>query len=90
MGRKKRKSMIEKPSERQKIGVTREELVKKLPKVGDRMRKLPCWEKDEIESKEQKQKNPLWCEVIHVNRKGLSYTVEFSGTHLRETFRAGE
>lgn len=67
--------------------LTPEEVRTMLPKVGDRMRKVPTMPKEQMESP-----GPMWCQVIYVNVPHLWYTVQFQekGCRFRESYKVPE
>lgn len=67
--------------------LTPQEVRAMLPKVGDRMRKIPTTLKNGIE-----KPTPAWCQVIYVNVPHLWYTVQFQekGCRFRESYKVPE
>lgn len=66
---------------------TPEEVRAMLPKVGDRLRKVPTMPKEQMESP-----GPMWCQVVYVNLAHLFYTVQFQekGCRFRESYKVPE
>lgn len=58
-----------------------------LPRVGDRMRKIPTTLKIADEDP-----RPAWCTVVYVNTAHLWYTVQFQekGCRFRESYKVPE
>lgn len=72
---------------RRDTSLTPEQARALLPKVGDRMRRVP------VSLKDQMQKVlPAWCEVVYVNAAHLWYTVQFQekGNRFRESYKVPE
>lgn len=58
-----------------------------LPKVGDRMKKVPVFLKTQME-----KVPPMWGQVVYVNAPHLWYTMQFQegGCRFRESFKVPE
>ena len=71
----------------QKNQLTPEQARALLPKVGDRMRKVPISLKTQME-----KVPPFWGEVIYVNVPHLWYTLQFQegGCRFRESYKVPE
>lgn len=74
-------------AERRDTSLTFEQARALLPKVGDRMRRVPASLKDQM-----MRAPPAWGTVIYVNAAHLWYTVQFQerGARFRESFKVPE
>lgn len=68
-------------------GLTPEQAQALLPKVGDRMKKVPVSLKTQME-----KVPPMWGQVVYVNAPHLWYTMQFQegGCRFRESFKVPE